>query len=284
VSAALDAFARALDCADVRIDLPRACLLIAEDAYPELDVAQYLAELERLAERLREGLPPAAGLEAKVNALNRFVFGELGFSGNADNYYDPRNSYLNEVIERRSGIPITLAVVHMALGRRIGLPVEGVSFPGHFLVRIKVRGGVLVLDPFSGGAPVLEDELRERLASVVPSAFTAGVPLAELPIEPFLEPATNRQILARLLRNLKAIYRDADQPERLLEVLNRMLVVAPEATGELRERGLIHARLECHRAALQDFSEYVARAPEAVDIAEIRARIVDLGRLCSRLN
>src|SRR4051812_26816935 len=142
---------------DARIDLARACLMIAQDAYPELDLERYLGEIERMALRLRSRLPQANGAEERIVALNEFLFGELGFRGNAGDYYDPRNSYLNEVIERRTGIPITLAVLYMELGRRIGLPLQGVSFPGHFLVRLRLRGGTLVLDPFAGGAPQSSD-------------------------------------------------------------------------------------------------------------------------------
>jgi len=172
----------------------------------------------------------------------------------------------------------------MAVGRRIGLPLEGVSFPGHFLVRLRLRGGMLVLDPFDQGTPLGSDDLRERLRRVVPKGLTEGVPVHELPLDQFLEPATPRQIVARVLRNLKAIYRDADKPERLLEVLNRMLVVAPDASAELRDRGLVYQRLECYRAALQDLSGYLEREPEAPDFEEVRVRLMEVSALCARLN
>ena len=155
------------------------------------------------------------------------------------------------MIDRKTGIPITLAILYMELGRRIGLPLEGVSFPGHFLVRLKLRGGTLVLDPFSGGAPQSEDELRSRVKRVIPDGVADDLPAAELPLDQFLEPATNRQILSRVLRNLKGIYREADKPERMLDVLNRMLLVTPDASAELRDRGYVYQRLECYRAALQ---------------------------------
>jgi regulator of sirC expression with transglutaminase-like and TPR domain len=217
-------------------------------------------------------------------ALNQFLFGDLGFVGNARDYYDPRNSYLNDVIDRKTGIPITLAIVYMEIGRRIGLPLAGVSFPGHFLVRLRLRGGTLVLDPFSGGTPIAEDELRERLQRVIPDGATDGVPVADLPLDQFLEPATNRQILARLLRNLKGIYRETEKPERMLDVLNRMLVVVPDASAELRDRGFVYHKLECYRAALKDLSDYVEREPDAPDGDEIRVRLMELSALCARLN
>lgn len=282
--AALEPFAELLARDDDRIELARACLLIAEDAYPGLDVDGYVGELERLALRLRARLPRTAGAEEKVIALNQFLFDDLGYTGNADHYYDPRNSYLNEVMDRRTGIPITLAVLYMELGRKIGLPLEGVSFPGHFLVRLRLRGGMLVLDPFSGGEPQAERELRDRLRRVVPEGATGGIPLKELPLDQFLEPATNRQILARVLRNLKGIYRESDKPERMLEVLNRALVVSPDATSDLRDRGFVYQRLECYRAALKDLSDYVAREPDAADMDDVRVKVVELSSLCARLN
>ena len=281
---ALDEFAEMLSRDDSRIDLAHACLMIAQDAYPALEVERYLGEIERMALRLRSRVAQISAAEERVMALNQFLFGELGFRGNADEYYDPRNSYLNEVIDRRTGIPITLAVLYMALGRRIGLPLEGVSFPGHFLVRLRLRGGMLVLDPFGGGAPLSEDDLRERLQRVIPKGVADNVPVAELPLEQFLEPAAPRQILARVLRNLKGIYREADQPQRMLEVLNRMLVVAPGSSAELRDRGLVYQRLECYRAALQDLSNYIEREPEAPDFEEVRARLMEVSALCARLN
>src|SRR5438874_13525551 len=177
-----------------------------------------------------------------------------------------------------------LSILYMELGRRIGLPLEGVSFPGHFLVRLRLRGGTLVLDPFAGGVPQSEAELRERLQRVIPEGVAGGVTVGELPLEQFLEPASNRQILARVLRNLKGIYREKDKPERMLEVLNRMLVVAPDAAAELRDRGYVYQRLECWRSALKDLSDYVQREPQAPDLDDVRTTLMDLSARCARLN
>jgi regulator of sirC expression with transglutaminase-like and TPR domain len=281
---AMDAFAELVGREDAKIDLAQACLMIAQDAYPDLVVEHYLGEVERMAARLRARLPRNPGAEERLEALNEYLFADLGYRGNTDEYYDPRNSYLNEVMDRRIGIPITLAVLYMALGRRIGLPLEGVSFPGHFLVRLRLRAGVLVLDPFADGAAQSEADLRERLARVIPPGAAGGVPVAELPLDQFLEAASHRQILARVLRNLKGIYRESDKPHQLLQVLNRMIVVAPDASAELRDRGLVYQRLECHRAALQDLSAYLEREPDAPDLDEVRGRLVDLAALCARLN
>ena len=284
MAVSLDAFEKVLACDDIRIDLAHACLLIAQDAYPDLHVERYLGDIERMAMRLRGRMPETSAPEERVAVLNQFLFEDLGFRGNTEEYYDPRNSYLNDVLDRKIGIPISLSIVYMAVGRRVGLPLEGVSFPGHFLVRLRMRAGVLVLDPFTGGAPQSEADLRERLQRVIPAGATDNVPISELPLDQFIEAASNRQILARVLRNLKAIYRETDKPERMLEVLNRMLLVAPESTADLRERGIVYQRLECFRAALKDLSDYVEREPDAPDMDDVRTRLVEVSARCARLN
>jgi len=284
MGAALEPFAQLIARDDARIDLARACLLIAQDAYPALDVERYMGEIERMAIRLRGRLPQTGGAEERVVALNQFLYGDLGYWGNTEDYDDPRNSYLNEVIERKTGIPITMSILYMELGRRIGLPLEGVSFPGHFLVRLNLRGGMLVLDPFSGGAPQSEEELRRRVKRVIPDGVADDLPAAELPLDQFLEAATNRQILSRVLRNLKRVYRESDKPERMLDVLNRMLLVTPDASAELRDRGLVYQRLECYRAALKDLTDYAEREPDAADLDEVRGKLLELSALCARLN
>jgi regulator of sirC expression with transglutaminase-like and TPR domain len=177
-----------------------------------------------------------------------------------------------------------MSILYMELGRRIGLPLEGVSFPGHFLVRLRLRGGMLVLDPFAGGAPQSEDDLRKRVKRVIPDGVADDLPASELPLDQFLEAASNRQILSRVLRNLKGIYRQSDKPERMLDVLNRMLLVTPDASSELRERGLVYHRLECYRAALKDLSDYAEREPDAPDLDEVRGKLLELSALCARLN
>lgn len=279
----LDSFAHLVGRDDARIDLAEACLMIAQDAYPGLDVKRYLGEIDAIAQRLRARMPQRATAEDRIVALNQLLFDDLGYRGNTDDYYDPRNSYLNDVLDRRTGIPITLSILYMEVGRRIGLPLEGVSFPGHFLVRMRLRGGMLVLDPFAGGVPQSEDELRERLKRVIPEG-AVEFPVGELPLEQFLEPAGNRQILTRVLRNLKAIHRQAGEPERLLQVLNRMLVLTPAALAELRDRGYVYQQLECWRFALKDLSDYVERDPDAADLDEVRARMMELTARCARLN
>jgi regulator of sirC expression with transglutaminase-like and TPR domain len=277
----LESFAQLVQPA--QFNLGEACLMIAEDAYPGLDVSRYLARIDAMAQTVGERLAGDAFAEQKIAALNAYLFGELGLRGNVDDYYDPRNSYLHEVIERRVGIPITLSVLYIEVGRRLGLALEGVSFPGHFLVKLRVKRGHLVLDAFQQGAPQSEDDLRERLARALPrAAGRARTPPTE--IGPYLEAATPRDIIARVLRNLKAVHFKANRLNEALAVMNRMLIVLPESAEERRDRGLVYARLDCFRPAAADLQEYLRRRPAAPDAQEIHAKLVEMTGAAARLN
>ncbi|MCC6534452.1 MAG: tetratricopeptide repeat protein [Burkholderiales bacterium] len=261
---------------DDAIDLVRGALWIAAEQYPQLDVDAYVRKLDLLGETLRRRLRPDIGRTDSIRSLNRYMYDELGFRGAADDYYDPRNSFLNEVLDRRAGIPITLAIVYMTLGRRLGLPVDGVSFPGHFLVRCPVRDGTVVLDPFHKGVSLGMAELEKRLGS-------ARAP-ARAQLLALLAPASPREILARLLRNLRAIYLHYRQHSQALVATTRILDLDPGNAGEWRERAGLHLTLECFRAALADFHRCLALAPDAEDAEQIRARVVELQLTCARLN
>lgn len=261
-----------------QFSVAEACLLIAQDAYPELNVDTYLGRIEAIAEGVRARIPADAFAEQRIVALNNYLFGELRLSGNVADYYDPRNSYLNEVIDRHVGIPITLSVLYIEVGQRIGLAVKGVSFPGHFLVKLRVKRGQLVIDPFANGEPQSEDDLRKRLQQVLPKTQAIGS------LEPYIEAATPRQIIARLLRNLKAIYMKSREFDRALAVMNRILLVTPESVDELRDRGLVYQHLECFRPALADLQNYLRRSPDATDALEIHERLVELRQAAGRLN
>lgn len=262
-----------------QFDLLEAALWLAADAYPQLDVPAYVQRVQSMADTVRMRLAADAFAEQRIMALNHHLFVELGLRGAIDDYYDPRNSYLNEVIDRRRGIPISLSVLYMEVGRRVGLALEGVSFPGHFLVKIRVRRGQLVLDPFAGGVPVSEDELRQRLKRVFGQA---GPPVQS--IDPYLERASGRDILKRMLRNLKAVHAQKGRFEEALAVLNRLVPLAPESPDERRDRGLVYRRLDCFRPALADLQDYLCRRPDAHDAGEVRAIVVDLERMVARLN
>jgi regulator of sirC expression with transglutaminase-like and TPR domain len=259
--------------------LAEACLLIAQDRYPRLDTAASIARLDAIAATIRGRLAAGAAADESVAAINQHLFAELNFAGNAGEYYDPRNSYLNEVLERRTGIPITLSIVYLEVARRLGLAARGVSFPGHFLVKVRLGRGELVLDPFAGGEAQSTDALRERLERFMPTTEARTVDLAR-----YLGPATSRQIVARVLRNLKAIYLEAGEADAALAVMNRLLLVVPESAEELRDRGLLYARLECFRPAAADLANYLRRQPDAQDAVSIKAQVAALRSAIARLN
>lgn len=262
-----------------QFDLAQASLFVAQDVYPGLDVDRYLAELDLIAAGVRKRVAEDAFAEQKLAALNHYLFSDLGYSGNIDDYYDPRNSYLNEVLERRTGIPLTLSVVYIEVGRRIGLNLRGLSFPGHFLVKLEVKRGQLVLDPFLGGEPQSETDLRMRLAKILPPDTAAQTPL-----DRYLAAATPRQIIARMLRNLKNIYMTRAKREQALAVMHRMLLVVPESDEELRDRGMLYRDLECFQPALSDLQNYLRRRPDAPDAEDVHERVIELRIACSRLN
>jgi regulator of sirC expression with transglutaminase-like and TPR domain len=263
----------------VSINLCEAALLCAQDAYPQLDIADSMRRIDALAETLRRRLPPDFSTAHRLLALNNYLFRELGFSGDTDNYYDPRNSFLNEVLVRKTGIPITLSILYIEIGQRLGLKLRGVSFPGHFLVKIRVTGGELVLDPFDGGRSLSEEDLRERLAR-----FTGEDAAQTLPLEDLLESAGPRQILARLLRNLKAIYLEAKDLDRALRVMNRLVLLLPEVPEERRDRGMVYAQLECPRAAADDLGFYARECPAAEDAEKVAAQLAAVTISAARLN
>jgi regulator of sirC expression with transglutaminase-like and TPR domain len=271
-----DSFHVLVNRSDDQIDLFQAALLIAADEYPELNIAQYLTQMDAWADNIRHSLPKNAQPETRLQFLNDYLFGNLGFSGNTDDYYDPRNSYLNEVIDRRRGIPITLSVLYLELGRRLGLNLSGVSFPGHFLVKLPYGGGALVLDPFNGGIALNSQDLLARLQSM----FEVDVD----DLTPFLSSASNKLILVRLLSNLKGIYHHQKKGAKTLEMINKILLLAPQRHMEYRDRGLLLQSLECYNAALQDFRAYLKLNPEAEDREAIRARIIDLQKAHNHLN
>lgn len=265
---------------DEDVSLAEGALWIAASEYPGLAVDDYLARLDEMANKLRSRLRADVATAEKLLALNHFLFSELGFSGNTDNYYDPRNSFLNEVLERRLGIPITLGVVYIEIGRRIGLGLYGVSFPGHFLVKCALRDGMVVLDPYSGGVSLGVDELQQRLR-----AAGSGADVDEAILSHLLSAASNKEVLARMLRNLKGVYGQQDDWLRALSASERLIALTPDdAAEEYRDRGGIYLKLECFRAALGDFNTYLKQCPGAHDVETVRAQIAELAARVARLN
>ncbi|MEK7733840.1 MAG: transglutaminase-like domain-containing protein [Pseudomonadota bacterium] len=263
--------------ADQDLSLAEAALLLAKDEYPGLDVDAYLARLDELATRVRVRLPEGANIEDTLVTMNQILFDELGFAGNVDDYYDPRNSFLNDVLDRKLGIPITLSILYMDIASRLGLELEGVSFPGHFLVKFSTEEGDVVLDPFSGGTPLTEEDLVERLEEASGNEMIGGLSLNEL-----LEATDKRDILVRMLRNLKGIYLRRQRHDKALTALHRILQIAPDQIEELRERGELHERLECYRAARDDYRRYLERANATINVVPVRTRLIEVERQLAR--
>ena len=262
-------FARAVASPDEEIELDRTLLLIALEEYPELDLGRYLAMLSSLADRVRGCLHRDAGPFEQVTILRQVLAEEEGFSGNEDEYYDPRNSFLNDVLDRRTGIPITLSVVYMEVARRVGFLLEGVSYPGHFLVKHQTPGRTIILDPFHGGHILAETDLKARL-----DADGGG----ENHEERFLEATTARALLYRALSNLKAIYLRGGDRGRALAAVERMLLLTPAESAEMRDRGLLLAQLDRPLEAVHQLAAWRLGSGTSEATEEIEALIERLKR------
>lgn len=264
---------------DESLPLLPTALLIARDEYPALDPTVYDATVQAHVDHLRAEVEIIPSAPLKMAAINRHLFDELGYSGDHDEYYDPRNSYLNEVFERRLGNPISLALVQMEVARRLGIALDGVSFPGHFLVRLPMEEGMLVMDPFNGGRPLGVEELRERASSHLGGQRPDDQVLAQI-----LDAAPSRAILMRMLRNLQGVYAENHQWDRAARSADRLLRLAPENDDALRDRGLAYLKLEYLAGARRDLGRYVQRNPDAGDAQALREKLVDLGGPRTRLH
>lgn len=262
---------------DDTLPLLGTALLIARDEYPQLDPEACDTLLQDHAEQLRGEIEAIDPWPQKMQAINRHLFEELGYAGNHDQYYDPRNSYLNQVFERRLGNPISLAMVQMEVARRLGVPLDGVSFPGHFLVRLPVDDGVLVMDPFNRGRPLDEEELRARARPHLGGEMPDDEALYRI-----LSPASHRSMLMRMLRNLHGVYGDNDDWERAVRCADRILKLAPDNPEALRDRGLGYFKLGHRHGARQDLGRYLQLNPEAPDAGSLRERLVELSSGGSR--
>ena len=257
---------------DSGLPLFEAAVSIAQDEYPRLDTQAVLSELDALAQKLRRRIPSDAVAVQRLRWLNRFFFQELGFGGNANDYYDPANSYLHNVLETRRGIPVSLALLYIELATQIGLTAHGISFPGHFLVKLRMPQGEIVIDPFTGQS-LSREALEEMLG---PFKAPSGAGGSESPLRVLLQAAPARDILARMLRNLKEIHRGAEDWGRLLPVTQRLVILLPEQAAERRDRGLAYAALGCEDAAAIDLADYLQRADGAPDRDAVATRLAQL--------
>jgi regulator of sirC expression with transglutaminase-like and TPR domain len=266
VPTALQFFA-ALVADDASMSLLEAAASVAQDEYPQFDTQDFLAQVDTLAHRLRRRIPADAAPLQRLALLNQFFFQELGFAGNVNDYYDARNSYLPDVLSRRRGIPISLALLYIELATQAGLSACGIAFPGHFLVKLRMSRGDAVIDPFTGRS-LSRDELDERLGPLRRQRGLVGD--FDAPLGLFLQAASPRDIVARLLRNLKAIHRAGADWPRLLAVQERLVVLLPGAWDERRDRGLVLAEMGQHTLAASDLSAYLTGHPEADDRERLR--------------
>lgn len=252
-----------------RIDLARAALAIAREEYPDLDPEPYLARLDAMAEAIAPALPPERYPLRVLQAISRHLFEELGFRGNRDRYYDPRNSFFNDVLDRRTGIPITLSLVYLEVARRLDFPMVGVGMPGHFIIRPDREEMELFVDAFAGGEILFPQDCADRLAQIY------GQPAILRP--EFLQPVDTRRFLVRMLTNLKAIYVNGNDVPRALAAVERILLLVPDTSGELRDRGLLYYQLDRWGEARRDLETYLARVPDAGDRPWVRQLLDRLG-------
>lgn len=258
------------------IDVAEGALVIASDEYPELDVERYLTRLTAMAEYVRSHIPRGGDPRKAVDVLDRYLFGELGFGGNRENYYDPRNSYLNDVLERKVGLPITLSIVYLAIGRRLGLPVFGVGLPGHFIVKWEDSRARIFIDPFNRGEILDEEGVEARIRDT----FHAHAQLQP----DWLASVGPKYVLTRLLNNLKAIFVQAQDYLRAWRIVDKLLILDPRSPENLRDMGLLSIHVKAYRNAATFLEEYLLTHSDAPDADQIRIYLRTALTVIERLN
>ena len=261
---------------DGAIPLAEAALLMACEEYPQLTIEPYLDQLDAIAGQvksvLREDDAPM-DIAAKISGV---LFGEMGFRGNTEDYYDPRNSFFNDVLERRIGIPITLSTVYLEIARRVPFPVSGVGMPGHFLVKYSDRTQEFFLDPFNRGEILSHQDCEEKLKQLYGDSLQFS--------EQLLDSVTHRQILARMLNNLKSIYLKGQTYDKGLAIVDMMMLVDPNDAGQYRDRGLLRLRLRQFEKASRDLEHYIKVAPDAPDRTDVEEHLNKLKRIQAMMN
>ena len=276
LDAVLERFRAAIGAPEEQIDLVEGALLIAQTEYPRLDHAAYCRKIEEFGDEARESCAalPAGHVAGRLAELSRLFAERWSFHGNTEEYYDPRNSFLSDVLDRRAGLPITLSVVYIEVGRRAGLDLVGVGMPGHFLVGCANRRDLYV-DAFSGGALLTPRDCAARLRELRPDVVFRP---------DFLDPVGPRLILTRLLNNLLSIYRNAERFPKALPILEMILCLHPDEPESLRCRALVHYQLKNYARAIADLKRYLDRLPDAADREEVVQQLTVLHRLRSMVN
>ncbi|NWF62096.1 MAG: tetratricopeptide repeat protein [Fischerella sp.] len=270
ISSARQYFYQEVQQPDEQIDLARTALYIAQEEYPDLDPEEYLNAFDTMAAELEERLPVERYPLRVIQNINKYLYTDLGFTGNKQEYYDPRNSFLNDVIDRRLGIPISLALVYIEIARRVDFPMVGIGMPGHFLIRPDVSDIEIFVDAFNDGEILFPQDCQEKLTQIYQHPVT---------LQPeFLAAVTNKQILARMLTNLKYIYLNQKELEKALAAVERILLLFPGFALEVRDRGLLCYQLGRFSQAATDLETYLTQTPEAQDAYIIRRLLTQLGR------
>ncbi len=269
-------FERVITVPEAQIPLAEAALILASDEYLDLDVGLYLARLEDMAQHVRARVAYFSEPRAIVETLNAYLFDELGFHGNRTDYYDPRNSYLNDVLERRTGLPITLSVVVLAIAQRLQIPIYGIGLPGHFCVKWSDSNEEIVFDPFNGGEILdrraVEARVRETVNPLI--AFQSA----------WLDAVGTKYILTRMLQNLKSVFVRAEELERAWRVVDKLLLLDPRAGDEIRDFGLLSLKLGAHRQAAISLEQYLLAHSDAADADLMRVYLRRALEEIERLN
>lgn len=257
----MKAFVLEVNQPDDQISLAKANLFFAQTQYPELNPDIYLNQLDAIASVLRDRLPENSYPLKIIQTINQYLFEELRFTGNNRDYYDPRNSYLNEVLDRKLGIPLSLSILYLEIAQRLNFPMVGIGMPGHFLIRPNFEDAGIFVDAFNQGEILFPEDCETRLQQV----YQQPVKLDPA----FLEPISNRQILVRMLTNLKFIYVNHNNYEKALQVINSLLILLPDSETELRDRGLLYYQMGDGEHAIVDLETYLQLSPHAQDAPAI---------------
>jgi regulator of sirC expression with transglutaminase-like and TPR domain len=261
---------------DEEVELAEAALLFAKEEYPDLDIEKYLTKLDLMAKEIKCRVKRNNDPHLMISEMNKYLFVDEGFKGNEDHYYDPKNSFLNDVLDRKTGIPISLSVLYIEIANRLSLPMVGVGFPGHFIVKYSGLGKEILIDPFNKGIILLEKECKQIIDRIYGGTI-------QLQTE-FLEAVTKKQILIRMLNNLKGIYLNSKSNLKALSIVDLLLLINPVAMTEIRDRGILYYNLECFAQALSDLETYIRGAPQAQDVELIRGYIPLLEGLAAKIN
>jgi len=266
------AFFKMLNQPDDDISLAKAALMVAKLEYPDLIIDDYLLKIQNIAEEINNRLSATANAAEILKQLNHVLFIEKGYEGNTNSYYDPRNSFLNDVIERKLGIPISLSILYIELGHALGLPLSGIAFPGHFLVKLEISDGAIVLDPYFGGISLNEEDIEERLREYY------GAKLNKSRAHGVLSSSSNKEIVLRVMRNLRNLYMQEENWVKALPLADIMVEMDNDKPDALKARAAIYDQQECHIPALADYSTYLKLSPDTPGNQFIRARVIDLAK------